>query len=79
MATFIAPFVTNLCVTAMVIFRACQVERPTNQLPSQPCWQAYRGAIMNAIEGCVILLVIVLNVLSAYSQRDSEQNTVSDI
>jgi hypothetical protein len=62
----------------MIVFRICQVERTTNQLALQVCWGAYRGVLMNVVEGCAIYPTIILEIFRAYSQHRGGLNTVSD-
>jgi len=79
LAIFCTPLVTYVCVTVVVIFRILRAALIDNQLDSQAHWDAYRGVMINVIEGCVVYPAILLNIIRAHSQGYGSQNAVSDL
>ena len=76
-ALFSVPLVTNIVITALLIWRIRQAQSTTKITSNRRLNAFYRRVIMNTIESCVIYPFVLMVTLILYCRNDNGQDIVS--
>lgn len=76
-ALFSVPLVTNLVITALLVWRIWQAQRATKITSNHRMYAFYRSVIMHTIESCIIYPFVLMVTLILYCTNNNGQDIVS--
>jgi len=76
-ALFSVPLVTNIVITALIIWRIKQAQENTKLTSNHKMYTFYRRVIRNTIESCILYPFVLMVTLILYCRHDNGQDIVS--
>lgn len=76
-ALFAVPLVTNIVITALLIWRIKQAQGTVKITSNHKLHVFYRRVIRNTIESCIIYPFVLMVTLILYCRKDNGQDIVS--